>query len=453
MSYESIIGLEIHVELRTRSKMFCSCPADHFGKEPNTQTCPVCLGLPGALPVPNKRAIEWTALTGLALGCEIPQFSKFDRKNYFYPDLPKGYQISQYDLPLARNGKWKMPARQRVRSQAKSGGENGKWARIRRVHLEEDTGKLIHKTVESKKVTLVDFNRSGVPLMEIVTEPDFRSVEEVRLFLKDLQQLIRYLGVSDCDMEKGSMRLEINVSLRKEEGRELPDYKVEIKNLNSFRFVEKALNYEIERQTKILSSGGKLSQETRGFDENKGVTFLQRVKEEAHDYRYFPEPDIPPIRWIRDEIEKFRDSLPELPEQKRERILKVYKLPENYVRVLTESIERADYFEGAVLLGRPQGITPKEIANAIVNKRIKIKKLTPKEYIDKLLKQKKRFKISLPDLKRAINEVIGDNPKAVEDYKKGKTTTVEFLVGQVAGKTRGQADPNQTRKLLVEKLR
>jgi aspartyl-tRNA(Asn)/glutamyl-tRNA(Gln) amidotransferase subunit B len=243
MSYESIIGLEIHIELGTKSKMFCSCPADHFGKEPNTQTCPVCLGLPGALPVPNRKAIEWTVLTGLALNCEIPLFSKFDRKNYFYPDLPKGYQISQYELPFAINGslEGKGPARQQVSSQAKSGGQRakGKIVRITRVHLEEDTGKLIHKKVKGKGVTLIDFNRSGVPLMEIVTEPDLNSSQEVRLFLQELQQIVRYLGISDAEMEKGQMRCEptINLKIIKDKKTFFTPL-VELKNINSFRFVQ-----------------------------------------------------------------------------------------------------------------------------------------------------------------------------------------------------------------------
>ncbi len=438
MFYKSIIGLEIHVELKTESKMFCSCPADHFGKKPNTQTCPVCLGLPGALPVPNKKAIEWTILTGLALGCQVPLFSKFDRKNYFYPDLPKGFQISQYDLPFCQKGSFRL--------------ENKRTIGITRVHLEEDTGKLLHKTVRGKGVTLIDFNRSGVPLMEIVTEPDLRTTTEVKEFLKKLQQLLRYLGVSDGEMEKGSMRLEANISLRKKDSQELPDYKVEIKNLNSFRFVIKALNYEIERQKKVLDSGKKLGLETRGFNENKGITFVQRVKEEAQDYRYFPEPDTPPIRWKKEETEKIRKSLPELPEEKKEKLIKTHQLSEDYARILSRSLKTVEFFEKTVKKGKKE-LKPEEIANLIINKRIDINQYSPEGLVKYLVKQKRKVKLPLKEVKKVVSEVLRENKKAVEDFKKGKTTVIEFLVGQVARKTKGQADPNQTRKILLEKLK
>lgn len=426
----SVIGLEIHVELKTRSKMFCGCSADYFGHQPNTHVCPVCLGLPGALPVANKKAIEWTVLAGMALGCQAPLFSKFDRKNYFYPDLPKGYQISQYDLPLCINGKL---------------GQ----VRIRRVHLEEDTAKLIH----TQKSTLIDFNRSGVPLLEIVTEPDMRSTDEVKDFMKKLQQILRYLGISDCDMEKGSMRLEANVSVKRKKSAKLPDYRVEIKNLNSFRFVEKAINYEIKRQSQLIKKEKKPIQETRGWDEVKQITYPQRWKEAAQDYRYFPEPDLPPIRWTKKELVAIKNQLLELPEIKTKRFKKEYRLTDYQTKILTETREKADYFEETVKIGKKHKISTKELANVIVNKRVDIEKLLPAELIQILIKEKTKPVIKGKELKDAINKILKKNKEAAEDYKKGKVTAVEFLVGQVMSETKSRADPNLTRKILLEKLK
>ncbi len=409
MKYQPIIGLEVHVELATLSKMFCGCSADHFGKKPNTQTCPVCLGLPGALPVPNKKAVEWTILLGLALSCTIPEESKFDRKNYFYPDLPKGYQISQYDMPLCVNGKL-----------------DG--IRIRRVHLEEDTGKLQHQD----DMTLIDFNRSGVPLVEIVTEPDFRTIEQVDEFLKKLQQTIRYLGISNADMEKGSMRIEPSISLSTDG--KLPSYRVELKNINSFRFARKALEYEIERQQKEPHV-----QQTRGWNESKNATVPQREKEQAHDYRYFLEPDIPPMRFAQAQISKLKAQIPELPEEKKERFIKEYKLSEYDASLLTETHEKASFFEACV---QTNEVSPKIIANWIINKKIDMKK--PEDLIRSIQKS-----INVQDIsEELIHKVIAENPKAVEDYKKGKSSALMYLVGQAK-----RQSPNLNTEILIERLK
>src|SRR3989344_981849 len=332
INYEPVIGLEVHVELKTKSKMFCSCSADYFGQKPNTHTCPVCLGSPGALPVPNGKAIDWCVMIGLALNCKIANFSKFDRKNYFYPDLPKGYQISQYDQPFCQKGVIAL--------------SNGNKIGITRVHMEEDTAKLTHQGDDS----LIDFNRSGVPLVEIVTEPDFETAKEVVEYLKKLQQIVRYLGVSNADMEEGNMRLEPNISLRELKTQnsklksELPNYKVEVKNINSFRFVEKAIEYEIKRQTEILKKEETPIQETRGWDEAKQKTVSQRTKEEASDYRYFPEPDIPPIRWDNAVIDEIKSKIPELPDEKINRFKNSYSLPFYDLELLVRERKSADYF-------------------------------------------------------------------------------------------------------------
>lgn len=403
--YEPIIGLEIHVELATNSKMFCGCPADHFARKPNTQTCPVCLGMPGGLPVPNVKAIEWTIKLGLALGCEIPLFSKFDRKNYFYPDLPKGYQISQYDQPFCVNGSL-----------------HG--VRIRRVHLEEDTGKLQHTTLEGKRVTLVDFNRSGVPLVEIVTEPDIRSGAQAKEFLKKLYQTIRYLGISEADMEKGSMRLEPNISVRPIGTEDLPNYKVEVKNINSFNFVKKAIEFEVDRHSKLLESGETPVQETRGWNETKGITVSQRRKEEADDYRYFPEPDIPPIRWENSQITRIKSQIPELPDEKAARFKKDYQLNDYDAALLTDTKQLADYFEECIKINK---VPAKKLANWIINKKVDIDAVLPATLVKQILVTTEVVEVS-DDI---VQKVIEDNPKAVEDYKKGKEQALMFLMGQV----------------------
>lgn len=452
--YRPVIGLEVHVELKTKSKMFCGCSADYFGKEPNTHVCPICLGLPGALPVPNKTAIEWCVMIGLALNCKIPLFSKFDRKNYFYPDLPKGYQISQYDQPFCVNGFVVLSGNRRIK--------------IRRVHMEEDTAKLVHQLGISnvkfpmsneKGISLIDFNRSGVPLVEIVTEPDFEGATEVVEYLKKLQQIVRYLGVSNADMEKGDMRLEPNVSLQKRNTTnttnntnkyQLPDYKVEVKNINSFRFVERAIKYEIERQRKLLEGGKMPEQETRGWDEKAQRTVSQRIKEEAQDYRYFPEPDIPPIRWANSKLKSQRSKLPELPDAKKKRFIKHYGLREDQVFQLIETKEKANFYEEAVKDGKKFGVEAKEMANLIINKNIPWENMLPAKLIELIVKGRKKG-VSKGKLEKAVKEILEVNKEAVEDYKKGKIQVLGFLVGQVI-RLIPEATPQQIKEELEKEL-
>lgn len=414
MTYEPVIGLEIHVELKTKSKMFCGCKNDPFhAKNPNIYTCPVCLGLPGALPVPNKKAIDWTILLGKALGATIAKISKFDRKHYFYPDLAKGYQISQYDEPFCVGG-------------SLSG------VRIRRIHLEEDTGKLMHKTINGSKVTLVDFNRSGVPLVEIVTEPDIKSSVQAKEFLKKLHQIVRYLEISDADLEKGSMRLEPNISIRLVGETQLPSFKVEVKNINSFKFVEKAIDFEIKRQTVLLDEGKILPQETRGWDEEKNATVSQRSKEDAADYRYFPEPDIPPIRFTKKDIDKMTKDMPELPEAIRTRFMAQYGLIEIEAVALTENKQLSIYYEHAVHeLKDKTVVTRKDLAKWLINKKPDITKVTDKEFVTLVLNAKTVVSVSDDELKKVIQSVCTEYPKAVADYKAGKETVIMFLMGKV----------------------
>lgn len=434
MDFAPIIGIEIHIELLTKSKMFCSCSADYFGHQPNTHVCPVCLGLPGALPVANKKAIEWTVLAGKALNCAPSNFSKFDRKNYFYPDLPKGYQISQYDLPFSFNG------------QLDGVG-------ITRVHLEEDTAKMIHTRIKGKKATLIDFNRSGVPLMEIVTEPDIKSASQAKEFLKKLQQTIRYLGISDCDMEKGSMRLEVNISLKEKRAKDLPEYKVEIKNLNSFRFVEKSLNYEIKRQLQLIKARKKPVQETRGWDESKQMTVSQRFKEAAADYRYFPEPDLPPIRWTKNQLTAIRKQLPELPNEKLIRFKKEFNLSDYQAKILTATRKKADYYEDAVKVGKKHQLSPRELGNVMINKKINLEKILPGKLIESLVKERQAPMAAGKKLQKLIEKVIKQNPKAVSDYRAGKKEALDFLIGQVSRAAQARIDPQATLQSLTERLK
>jgi aspartyl-tRNA(Asn)/glutamyl-tRNA(Gln) amidotransferase subunit B len=403
-NYTPIIGLEVHVELKTKSKMFCGCSADYFGKEPNTHTCPVCLGLPGALPVPNKQAIEWCIMIAQALNCEISSFSKFDRKNYFYPDLPKGYQISQYDLPFGLNGYMIL--------------KSGKKVGITRVHMEEDTAKLSHQDVNGESVSLIDFNRSSVPLVEIVTEPDFNSAEEVTEYLTRLRQIVRYLGVSNADMEKGDMRLEPNISLttasevpsteRRAQGITnkdlLPTYKVEVKNINSFRFVAQAIEFEKKRHAEILDLGETPVQETRGWNEAKQKSISQRVKEEANDYRYFPEPDIPPFRFTDEEITKIKAQMPELPDVKFERFKSEFGLPDYDVELVTRERAVADYFEEAAKIEKNKTSRRNRFVTRLLKKKRKCKQSRPKNLYILLKKHPKRWKLIGMDYAVILNK-------------------------------------------------
>ena len=429
--YTPIIGLEVHVELSTKSKMFCGCLSDHFAKEPNTQVCPVCMGLPGALPYANREAIINTIKFGLALGSEINLFSKFDRKHYFYPDLPKSYQISQYDLPLCVGGSFDDK-------------------RIRRVHLEEDTGKLVHQTVDEKKVSLIDFNRSSVPLMEMVTEPDFHDTESILIFLKETQLIARYLEISNADMEKGSMRLEANISLSSDGS--LPNYKVELKNINSFKFLEKAINAEIKRQEELLDKSEKIDNQTRGYDEVKGTTFLQRSKEDAKDYRYFPEPDLPPMRFTEKEIEEIRKSLTELPNERRIRYKEELGVPDDYINILVNDKERSDYFDKCISLADKENVSLLSLAGLMINQNLDKKYPEPAGLIKKLVELSKIEYAGDDEVLKAVTEVISEQEKAVNDYKNGKGQVVGFLIGMVQKKLEGHGNPKLVNEVLIKKL-
>jgi len=466
MKYEVVIGLEIHAELSTQSKAFCGC-STKFGAAPNTQCCPVCIGMPGALPVINKRALEYTVKAGLALNCSIARYTKMDRKNYFYPDLPRACQISQYDVPVCQNGYLDIAV-------------NGSTRRIgiNRIHLEEDAGKLLHDQYADS--TLVDLNRSGVPLIEIVTEPDLRSAEEAKAFLETLRSILRYIDVSDCKMEEGSLRCDVNISVRPEGQKEF-GVRTEMKNLNSFRAVYRAIEYEANRQITILEEGGTVLRETRRWDDGVGKSFSMRAKEHAQDYRYFPEPDLPAIeiddRWV----EEIRKQIPELPAQKQRRYVEEYGLPEYDAGILTSSRDLADYFESCVKLYE----NPKAISNwlmgdflRLVNEKnmeissvpvtaeslVKLLKLVDSKVIsgpiaktvfeemfntgkdpEAIVEEKGLKQISDRDeLVNVIKKVLAENPKSVEDYKKGKKKALGFLVGQTMKATKGKANPSSS---------
>jgi aspartyl-tRNA(Asn)/glutamyl-tRNA(Gln) amidotransferase subunit B len=440
--YETVIGIEVHVELNTKTKMFCRCSADYFGKKPNTHTCPVCLGLPGATPYINEEVIKKCIQIGLALNCSINENSYFERKNYFYPDLAKGYQISQLVKPLCVNG-WLMVT-----------GDDGKEVKIRinRAHQEEDTGKLTHTGNE----TLIDYNRSSVPLTEIVTEPDFTDSSQVKDYAKKLQQIFRYLGVSNADMERGDMRLEANVSVRLVGQKELPPYRVELKNINSFRFMQAAIEYEVKRQIEALEKGEKLTQETRGWNEARKETYLQRSKEEAHDYRYFPEPDLPGIQMksdkIRISVNQIKSELPELPAEKRVRFSSEYGLNKAQVSMMVDLKEMADYFEEVVKSGKDKNITPSQIANHIINKKIDIAKVSMEEVIAEIAGKSTGVISDEGELEKVVKEAIEEDPKAVEDYKNGKEVALQVIIGLVMRKTQGKAEVSKVKEILVRVL-
>ncbi len=418
LKYELVCGLEVHAELKTASKMFCSCKNDPFGApEPNCYTCPVCLGMPGALPVANKKAIEWTIMVGLALNCQINLFSKFDRKHYFYPDLPKGYQISQYDIPFCHDGFIET--------------SEGK-VRIKRIHLEEDTGKLVHDTVDGKKVSLIDFNRSSVPLIEIVTEPDIKSATQAKDFGKKLRQILRYLDVADCNMQEGGMRLEANVSVREKGVKTLPAYKVELKNINSFRFMEQAVEYEVVRHCHLISEGKTPIQETRGWNTTKNETFSQRTKEEAEDYRYFPDPDLPPFRFTAKQVEALRELLPELPDAKAARWSKEFGLEPRITMQLTEDQATAKWFESVFAEGTKDGLTAPALANALINKKVSYSLSDkPSDIISKVAALGATENVDQATLAAAVEQVLALNPDAVAKFKAGETKVMGFFLGQV----------------------
>lgn len=432
MTYQLICGAEIHVELGTKSGMFCGCPNNAFhAAKPNIYTCPVCLGLPGSLPVPNKQAIEWTILLGLALNCEIASESKFDRKHYFYPDLPKGYQISQYDMPLCRNGYIET-------SQGRVG--------ITRVHLEEDTATLKHTVVDGKRVSLIDFNRSGTPLAEIVTEPDIKSPEHAKEVLKTIRGIVRSLGISDADMEKGQMRLEANISLTKDGS--LPNYKVEVKNINSFRFFCNALEYEFKRQAEILDKGEVPKQETRGYRAYSNSTSPQRGKEEASDYRYMPEPDIPPLIISREMVERIRANLTVLPSAKIDALVSL-GIVESAAKIIANNQVMMDYID------QVKALNPKyvqQVAKDLVNKKLDFAQVAPTDYI-KTLESRSADKITDASiLTPIIQKLLGDNPTVVADYQAGKQNAIGFFVGAVMRATKGKADPVIASSLLKSLL-
>jgi aspartyl-tRNA(Asn)/glutamyl-tRNA(Gln) amidotransferase subunit B len=475
--YEAVIGIEVHAQLRTASKMFCACPADVREAPPNSRTCPVCLGMPGVLPVINRRAVELVIATGMAIEATIAPVTRWDRKNYFYPDLPKGYQISQYDLPLASHGHLTFDT---------SIGPTT--VRIRRAHLEEDTARLLHTTDGlGRRISLVDFNRSGIPLMEIVTEPDIRSAEQARRYAEELRLLLRTIGASDAEMENGQLRVEANVSVRPV-GQDEFGTRVEIKNMNSFRSVERALASEIERQVRAIRAGETIRQETRGWDDDRGVSYVMRVKETSDDYRYFPEPDLPPLRTNAAWLEEIRSRLPELPAARRARYREALGLSAYDASVIVNDPGASELFEAA--LAADPALAPKTAANWVTGEFLRLAKASggpgraSGEELARLLRRVTEGSLSGTNAKQvfarhfetgesiqqivadlglaqisdagalgqAVDAVLAANPAAVADYRAGKAQAAGFLVGQVMKATRGQANPALVQRLLRERL-
>lgn len=487
MTWESVIGLEIHVQLRTLSKLFCRCSAQIWNEPPNSHVCPVCQGLPGALPVLNQEAIKQAIRAGLALESQVQTVSLFERKHYFYPDLPKGYQISQYQKPLWRGGKVEV---------------GGQIINLERAHVEEDTGKLFHRQGE-EKYSLIDFNRSGIPLLEIVSKPVITSPTQAVSYAQKVQQLMRYSGASEADMEKGSLRVDANISLRRK-GASVLGVKVEVKNMNSFRFLERALKYEIERQNGLLSKGEKIRMETRGWVETEGKTVSQRSKEEAHDYRYFPDPDLPPLEISREIIENLQKDLPEMPGKKVMRFQKEYGLEEAKAGLVTKELEIANWFEeclGAYAQTEEKG-TPSshidskkaiEVYNWVANELLRLLSLKNKQlsqtsllpsHLAEILYLRDKGQLTTTSAKKVLErafetgesaqgiikslglevkpdtefinqltlEVIKKNPKAVQDYKSGKENALKFLIGVVMRESKGAADPSQVEEVLKKNL-
>ena len=488
--YEVVIGLEVHAELSTKTKIFCSCTTE-FGGSPNTHCCPVCMGMPGTLPVLNKKVVEYGMKAGYATNCKILNFTKQDRKNYFYPDLPKGYQISQYDLPICREGYVEIDVQ----------GEKKK-IRITRIHIEEDAGKLVHDDITNR--SMADYNRAGVPLIEIVTEPDLRSAEETIIFLEKLKSILQFIDVSDCKMQEGSLRADVNISIRPK-GSEKLGTRTETKNLNSFKSISRAIEAEIMRQIEEIESGREIVQETRRWDDDKGVSYSMRSKEEEHDYRYFPEPDLPPVIFNNEWMEKVKSSVPELPEARKKKYMEKYNLPEYDADILTSSRELSDFFEEAIGEKSQTKIKGTESSVDVVNTTVNVKTISnwimgdllrilkdrnieisdvtfPPQYLAKLVALidkgvingntgKKVFEKMFESgkdpeiivkeeglevitdenfLLEVVKKVVKQNPNSVADYKNGKEKAFGFLMGQLMKETKGKADPQLARKYLVD---